>query len=123
MRMSKLNVQFVLSLWCVLPITALAADPQSSDMNVKAAPTLIRTTPLRVNANQSPKSKQDLISEKQVSQWPGKGHLTVRPTQIVHLTPQECNVLGGKISFFGKCDSGVLCIVGSHALCVDRMQE
>lgn len=122
--MGKIILQFFLLLCCIDSHTAFAATsaPQPADSGVKQAPLMIHTTPVILDLNQSPKSKQDLVKEKQVNQWSKKGQVKVKPNQIVPLTPQECSTLGGKISYWRSCESDVLCTVGSHVLCIDRMQ-
>jgi hypothetical protein len=121
--MSKIILQFFLLLWCIVSSITSASALQPAASGVKEAPLTIHTTPVVLDLTQSPKSKQDLIKEKQVNQWSKKGQVKVKPNQIVPLTPQECSVLGGKISYWSSCESDVLCTVGSHVLCIDRMQK
>jgi hypothetical protein len=123
MSLNKSILQLFLVLSSTLSLSALASDLQPSAVGIKPEPAIIRTTPVKPISNQPAKSKKELISEKQVSHWTEKRLLKVKPNQSVHLTPRECNTLGGKISYLNLCESDVLCTVGSHVLCIDRMQE
>lgn len=129
-KMCKFVLQFLLTLWCLVSMAAFAADPQSPSQGVKADPIVInapQTRPLMIvspnstTSNQAPKSKQELVKSKLVNHWAKRKNLKGKPIQKVQLTPKECQVLGGKISYWDSCESDVLCTVDSHVLCVDGL--
>lgn len=111
-------------------MAVFAADPQSSVQGATANPTVINApqsrplmiaSPNSTSPNIAPKSKQELVKSKLVSHWAKKKNLKGKPAQRVQLTPKECQVLGGKLSYWGSCESDVLCTVDSHVLCIDGL--
>lgn len=128
--MRKFVLQLFISSWCLVSMTVVAADQQSSVQGVKANQTVInapQTRPLMIaspnliNQDIAPKSKQELVKSKLVNHWTKKKDLKGKPAQRVQLTPKECQVLGGKLSYWDSCESAVLCTVDSHVLCIDGL--